>query len=203
MNSTTLGAMPVAATKKTRDKPYPPFNAKKKIRPKPDPEKHEVVKAATKIIQDNRRNYALSKYHAGFVHIVREMTLIGATGVELARLLGVCMRTIDQWQVDYPEFKHAILTARAKADEQVERALHKRALGYDRQETYMSKDGPVNITKHYPSDTNATQFWLRNRQRKAWVAEAAAQEGQQVITANDIAAALRAQANAADSTADE
>ncbi len=57
-------------------------------------------------------------------------------------------------------------------NEQVERALLRRALGYDYKElrTEETDKGSksVEVTKHLPPDIRAAVFWLKNRMPERW-----------------------------------
>jgi len=77
---------------------------------------------------------------------------LGATEEQLSAIFGVSCKTINNWQVRYPEFLQALKEGREKADGVVIASLFKRACGFS------SDDG-----KHYPPDTTACIFWLKNR----------------------------------------
>lgn len=113
-----------------------------------------------------------SKWSDSFVRVAREASKLGATDADIASILGVSVRTVRSWQVDKPEFAKALRIGKAVADKQVERSLYQRALGYEHDETDLRVVGTnlVNtpVRKHYPPDTTACIFWLKNRQPRDW-----------------------------------
>lgn len=99
--------------------------------------------------------------------------LLGATDEELAAFFEVDERTINRWKNDYPEFCQALKEGKEKADANVADRLYNRAMGYTHKETVTtSYQGQITdtkeIDKHYPPDTTAAIFWLKNRQPKKW-----------------------------------
>ena len=115
-----------------------------------------------------------SKYSYLFCEIARGMTLLGATDVELARHFGVTTKTINQWKKLHPAFLRSITEGKEKADGRVADSLFNRALGYSHKAVkifYDSKTGKTvehEYTQHYPPETVACIFWLKNRQSKLW-----------------------------------
>lgn len=96
----------------------------------------------------------------------------GMTDDEVARKLKVAVRQIYEWFKRYPEFTQAKERAKGIADALVERALFKRAVGFVAPDCHVSQfEGDITITKldkHYPPDTAAAVFWLKNRKPKEW-----------------------------------
>lgn len=193
--------MPVARNAKGKR----PIAAKRKPPVKADPEVNAQMREAMEAIAYNKRVmkgniHSNSRYHPGFCHIVANMMAIGAINANIARTLGVRGYTLVGWQNQYPEFRKAMQESRNNADAEVENALRKRALGYERVEEFVNARGRrVRVTKHYPAEINAAQFWLRNRQPKHWRDQASVT----VATATEIAAALRAQAEATQRTTED
>jgi len=106
--------------------------------------------------------------------VAKQLVLLGATEEEMATAFGVSARTITTWEQKHPKFRQAILDGRTVADAQVGQRLFERATGYEHEEDkifYDSKTGePVVVptVKHYPPDTTAAIFWLKNRRPKEW-----------------------------------
>lgn len=106
--------------------------------------------------------------------MARSLALLGASQEEMATAFGVCRKTITTWSREYPLFKQAILDGRVAADAIVGKRLYERALGYDCPEDkifYDSKEAkPVIVptVRHYPPDTTAAIFWLKNRHPDKW-----------------------------------
>lgn len=122
---------------------------------------------------------------SGFNDKIRETILRllkqGMTEDQISEVVGVSRRTLCNWKGKHQELLHAIKEAKFAADELVEASLYSRALGYSHPEVkvFCSKDetgAPEVVTheivKHYPPDTQAAMFWLRNRQPKRWAEKA-------------------------------
>jgi len=106
--------------------------------------------------------------------ITLQLTLLGATEEEIAAAFGVSRRSITNWKGRYPQFKQALIEGKMLADAQVGQRLFERATGYEHPEDkifYDSKTGETVVaptTKHYPPDTVAAIFWLKNRRPDLW-----------------------------------
>jgi hypothetical protein len=96
----------------------------------------------------------------------------GKTMPQIAEVCGVSPRTLTNWMGAHPDLLLAVREARQLADELVEASLYAKAVGYAHPETKVSVYEGVPITvdvqKHYPPDTQAAMFWLRNRQPDKW-----------------------------------
>ena len=107
------------------------------------------------------------KYSQEYIGIAKKACELGATDQDLAEMFGVSVRTIYNWQVAYPEFADILELGKAPADNRVKKSLYHRALGYSHPEDDIRVvDGEIVITptiKHYPPDTTACIFWLKNR----------------------------------------
>lgn len=106
------------------------------------------------------------------------LALLGATDSGIARALGVSDRTVDGWKTAHPEFLRSLKAGKEEADATVAKSLYQRALGYSHPAVKIITvaDGnnqgshveQVPYTEHYPPDTTACIFWLKNRQREQW-----------------------------------
>jgi hypothetical protein len=96
----------------------------------------------------------------------------GLTNRQLARLFGISTRTLQKWIREDERFAHALKEGKAIADARVARSLYERATGYSHpEEKVFCSDGAIvtyNTTKHYPPDTAAQTFWLKNRRPHEW-----------------------------------
>jgi hypothetical protein len=116
------------------------------------------------------------KYHPHFVTMIEALggSLIGSTNSQLARMFGVDEATIDGWMVRHPIFNRAIKYARSAADELVEASLLARARGYTHPEVKVfcaPRTGEImthEVVAHYPPDSTALIFWLKNRRPEQW-----------------------------------
>jgi hypothetical protein len=111
-------------------------------------------------------------YKADYAEQAHAHCLLGATNAGLAELFEVAPRTIDYWIANIPEFATAVREGRAVADARVARSLYERAVGYSRtiEQTALHRGEERKLvnTVHYPPDTGACIFWLRNRQPRYW-----------------------------------
>ncbi|NYT68787.1 hypothetical protein [Pusillimonas noertemannii] len=116
-------------------------------------------------------------YQDAYAEQVYKLCLLGATDEELADFFGIAVSTLNNWKLAHPDFVEALKAGKLKADSEVANSLYKRALGYSHPEddirTVSVGDGMSEIvitptTKHYPPETTAAIFWLKNRQPKQW-----------------------------------
>lgn len=108
-----------------------------------------------------------SKFKPEYVEQARNYCLLGATDPDLAKFFGVSRATINTWKLEYPKFAEALVTKEI-ADAQVGASLFHRANGYSHPEVDIrvvnGKIVKTKIIKHYPPDTAAAIFWMKNRQ---------------------------------------
>lgn len=101
-----------------------------------------------------------------------KLCLLGSTDKDLANFFNVCEATINNWKKDYPQFLESIKKGKDEADSKVAASLYNRALGYSHPEDKIfnanGSEMIVPTTKHYPPDTAAAIFWLKNRQKESW-----------------------------------
>jgi transposase-like protein len=114
-----------------------------------------------------------SKYKPEFDGQAVKLCKLGATDRELAEFFGVAESTLNLWKSDYPTFSESLKRGKGESDARVEQSLYRRALGYshDAVKILMTKDGDVyreEYVEHYPPDTVACIFWLKNRQPEHW-----------------------------------
>lgn len=111
-------------------------------------------------------------YKPEYAKMARKIALLGATEVELARIFDVSESTITHWKTDHVEFLTALKEGRELADANVADRLYQRAMGYSHKAVKIFNDGgkpmKVEYTEHYPPDTGACAFWLKNRQKEKW-----------------------------------
>jgi hypothetical protein len=113
-----------------------------------------------------------TKYKAEYAEQALKLCRLGATDVELADFFEVSPTTIDSWKRDHKEFLGSIKKGKDFSDAEVADRLFKRATGYSHPEVDIRViEGEIvqtPLVKHYPPDTPAAIFWLKNRQRGKW-----------------------------------
>jgi transcriptional regulator with XRE-family HTH domain len=102
-----------------------------------------------------------------------KLTRLGATDKDLAGFFGVSVSAINRWKLQYPEFRESLKEGKQVADAEVAESLYRRALGYshDAVKIFLDKNSKpiiVPYTEHYPPDTVACIFWLKNRRPELW-----------------------------------
>lgn len=123
-------------------------------------------------MEEKRAGGRPTKYKKGFARKAEKLCNLGATDEEIADFFGVHVVTIYRWKNKHPEFCNALKVGKGRADDRVERSLYQRALGYSHPEDkiFASAGEPLIVptVKHYPPDTTAAIFWLKNRRAAEW-----------------------------------
>lgn len=113
-----------------------------------------------------------TKYDPKYAVQAAKLCALGATDAQMAEFFCVNISTITQWKLTHPEFSASIKDAKEAADQNVERSLYQRAMGYTHEEVDIRVIGQeivqTPILKHYPPDTSAMIFWLKNRKKAEW-----------------------------------
>lgn len=137
----------------------------KEVKPKPA----STRKAAPKGKSAPKPNGRPSAYRKEFAQQAKKITLLGATDMDLADFFCVALSTINLWKLKHPEFSESLKVGKDSADERVISSLYHRAIGYSHPEVDIrAVDGVIvktPLTKHYPPDTTAAIFWLKNRRK--------------------------------------
>lgn len=97
-----------------------------------------------------------SSYKPEYADLAKHFSLLGATDKEMADAFGVSEVTLNAWKQSHPEFLKSLKEGKLQADAVVASKLYTRAIGYELND------------KHYPPDTTACIFWLKNRQPDKW-----------------------------------
>lgn len=109
----------------------------------------------------------VSLYEERFARMASRACEAGFTDVQVADLLGVSVRTVNNWKVEYVEFAASLKIGKRVADDRVEASLYHRAVGFECDETDIRViEGRIvetTVRKHYPPDTAAAFIWLKNR----------------------------------------
>lgn len=113
-----------------------------------------------------------SGYRPEFATQAEKLCRLGATDQEIADFLGVSYRTVCAWKGAHPAFMQALKAGKAQADAEVAEKLYRRALGYSHKAVkimqYEGETIEVEYIEHYPPDTTACIFWLKNRRPDLW-----------------------------------
>ena len=108
-----------------------------------------------------------------YIQLAENYALLGATDAEIAEFFSVSEQTLNSWKKKFPQFLESLKKGKAVADSNVASKLYNRAIGYDCKATkivtYEGKvTDQVEYVEHYPPDTTAAIFWLKNRQPGKW-----------------------------------
>ena len=110
-----------------------------------------------------------TKLEERMIEQVFEMSLLGLTDAQMAKILGVSEVTFNDYKKKHPEFLKSLTRGKEEADGKVAKAMYKRALGLTITEDALTRDGEVvSLKKELPPDTAAAKHWLANRQRALW-----------------------------------
>ncbi|MCU0797411.1 MAG: hypothetical protein MUF31_15935 [Akkermansiaceae bacterium] len=114
-----------------------------------------------------------SRYRKEFPEQARKLCRLGAIDEELAEFFGVDVATVGRWKLQHSEFRVALKEGKEAADAEVADRLFKRATGYSHKDTkFATFEGKITdreeYVKHYPPDTIACIFWLKNRRPDLW-----------------------------------
>jgi hypothetical protein len=111
-------------------------------------------------------------YRPEYAQQAGKLCALGATDVEVADFFGVALATVKKWKNAHPEFVAALNAGKAEADDLVAKSLYQRARGYSHEAVkIMQYEGDVireQYVEHYPPDTTACIFWLKNRRPHEW-----------------------------------
>lgn len=103
--------------------------------------------------------------------LVETLASFALTDKQIAQVLEITEQSLNNYKKD-EKFFESLKRGKKVADDRVERSLFERATGYDHpEEDIRVIEGIVTKTptiKHYPPDTTACIFWLKNRKRQEW-----------------------------------
>lgn len=113
-----------------------------------------------------------SKYQTEYAEQAYKLCLLSATDTDLADFFDISESTLNNWKLVHPEFVEALKNGKSVADANVVERLYQRAMGYSHPEDKIFNNNGVALIvptiKHYPPDTTAAIFWLKNRQPGEW-----------------------------------
>lgn len=113
-----------------------------------------------------------SSYKSEFAEQAKKLARLGATDKEMADFFEVGEKTLNNWKQDFPEFLQSLKEGKLLADAEVSSKLFHRATGYEHEDVDIrvvaGEIVKTPLIKHYPPDTTACIFWLKNRQPDKW-----------------------------------
>lgn len=134
---------------------------------------------STKKVIDGKRGPGMPSKYNEKVHplMARALAKTGMIDRDIAEEMTISEHTFIQWKKVHPEFLAALTEGKEIPDIQVEKALYKKALGFDTEEVELRpnrRDGSgkmdtVKVTrKQFAPDVIAQIFWLKNRRPDRW-----------------------------------
>lgn len=115
-----------------------------------------------------------TRYREEYCKQVYKLCLLNATDKQIADYFDVTEATINNWKVGHPKFFESIKDGKIRADTEVAKSLHSRAVGcsvpedrvFHNPSAKRKKDRIIIVKgrKHFPPDTAAAFIWLKNRQ---------------------------------------
>jgi len=111
-------------------------------------------------------------YRAIYDEQARKLCRLGATDKEMADFFDVTETTINNWKIAHPNFFESIKEGKALSDAEVADKLFHRATGYSHKAVKIfNNQGEIlqaEYVEHFPPDTAAAIFWLKNRRPDLW-----------------------------------
>lgn len=108
-----------------------------------------------------------TKYKPEYAKQAEKLCALGATDKDLADFFEVAESTLNLWKLNHPQFSESLKLGKDGPNERVKRSLYHRAVGYSHPEDDIrAVNGEIVVTptiKHYPPDTTACIFFLKNR----------------------------------------
>lgn len=114
-----------------------------------------------------------SLYQGEFAEQAEKLCRLGATDREMADFFSVDVATINRWKKQHAGFCESLKRGKEIADAEVADKLFKRATGFVHKDTkFATFEGSITdareYDRHYPPDTIACIFWLKNRRPDLW-----------------------------------
>ena len=108
-----------------------------------------------------------------WITVIGNMAKEGKTNDQIAETLGISVRTLYRYKACNPDLSQALKEGASHVDAMVEHSLLTRALGYVAKDTkFATFNGVITDSKeymkHYPPDTVACIYWLKNRKSEQW-----------------------------------
>lgn len=108
-----------------------------------------------------------TKFNLKLARKIFFLTEKGLTDAEIAQVVDVSQVTMDKWKKSESYFM-SLKKSKEYVDNQVKSSLLKRATGYEYDEEFATKDGPVICKRMMHPDVTACLAWLNNRRPHEW-----------------------------------
>lgn len=133
---------------------------------------NNLILQNTELLDDGQIDYK-GLFKAEYVEQARKLCALGAIDEDIANFFEVSIRTIYNWKNEFPAFAATLRDAKLELDSKVVRSLFERATGYSHMDyKFATHGGKITdvreYEKHYPPETAAMVFWLKNRQPAMW-----------------------------------
>lgn len=123
-------------------------------------------------LPEGRRVGRPTKFEAWMPRVAVVIGRLGGTQPDLAEAFSIDLRTVERWMAEGATFCRAVKVARGSLDDDVERSLYERAMGFEHdEEKIFCSEGDIvraDTRKKYAPDTVAAIFWLKNRRPERW-----------------------------------
>lgn len=111
-----------------------------------------------------------TSFKVEYVEQAYQLTLLGLTLEEIAKIFDVSYACVQQWKIDIPEFADSLKRGGAIADGMVTSSLFQNATGHAGEKIFYNHQSGEIVragTRHKPDPVSAI-FWLKNRQPHIW-----------------------------------
>ena len=105
-------------------------------------------------------------------HLVRRLSARGFTESDLAEVMNISLKTLEEWKLAHDELVEALRRGREEANCAVEASLIQLALGYEYPEEVILRSGrKVTFTRYQPPDLEAIEYYLENNMPEVYIRE--------------------------------
>jgi len=129
-------------------------------------------------------------YRGEYAEQAVKLCRLGVTDQEIAVFFDVSVATLNRWKHVHPDFMESVKNGKMHADANVADSLYRRACGYSHVAVkFVTHKGIITdreeYVKHYPPDTQACIFWLKNRRPDLWREKVEIEPNRELITIKD------------------
>ena len=125
----------------------------------------------------NGRKSQYDAFVKPYLERIEHLCRMGATEEEICKKIGVSVSSFNVYKNEHPELLEALKNGKIVADDEVEAALYRRAVGYSCEEVKVNSYADNSnqqrqfrtvTKKEVPPDVTAAIFWLKNRRPERW-----------------------------------